>query len=407
MRPRICLFILSLLFAAQSVAQSAMERKVTLHFSGVSVSKLLSELERQAGVSFMYEDRVIDVTAKVSIHVDSRSLHQVLRIIFPDETIAFSCVDNQIIIHRTKVVARQTIPPNTRVRYLPVYDTIRVTVFDTLVTTLADTSVVLVYDTLFTDVPILESIEWVVFPAIDLRREYYGRSPDSLAKLRMESEAALPGFSLFAGAYQTFGGVQLGAGIMYRQMHTRLSYNIQRNVHLEVVDTAYYTRNYYEYFLSGDWMVTSYGDSVYVRGVDSIAQSELVAQTVTRSRSYTQTYTSHGTAVSGFIGLPISVRKSFSINSRSAIVAEATSELSIRLFSQVPSEYGELAPDFGMRSVFWYGSIGAAYEHTLGNGSKILCMSRFSVSAQQLYNSGAGTNVRTISSFGIGYAFGK
>lgn len=405
MRARVCLLFTFLLFAAESAAQSAMERKLSLHLSGATVSQLLAELEKQAGVSFMYEDRVIDVTAKVTVNADKRSLYQILRIAFPEEEIAFSCLDNQVIIHRTKAPPKRSIPPNTKLRYLPVYDTVRVTVFDTLVTTLADTSVVLVYDTLYSAVPALA--QWLVLPMIDLRSEFYGRNPDSLALLRKDNERPMPGFSVLAAAYRTVGGVQIGVGLMYRQTHTKLSYDIVRDTKYVTADTAYYRNDYYEYFLAGRWQVTGYGDSVYSRYTDSILRSEVVPQIITRSKTLTQRYSSHGTAVAGFIGLPISVRKSFSLSQRSTFYAEATSELSIRLFSLVPAERGELAPDFAMRSVFWYGSLGAAYERKLTNGSSLLFSTRFSVSAQQLYNSATGTNIRTISSIGIGYGFGK
>jgi len=246
-----------------------------------------------------------------------------------------------------------------------------------------------------------------VLPSVDLRHEFYGRNPDSLSLLRKTSETERPGFSISASAYKNFGGVQLGAGIMYRQMYTALSYNIVQNTQYETTDTAYYRNEYYDYFLSGDWLVTGYGDSVFVRYTDSLLQSELIPQVITNSRTQTQYYTSKGTAISGFVSLPLSIRKPFPINEKSAIWTEATSELSIRLFSKVPTEKGGLAPEFDMHNVFWYGSLSGGYEYRLANESSILISCRISVSAQSLYTSSQSTNYRTISSFGIGYCFGK
>lgn len=405
MRARVCLLFLLLFFATYTKAQPAMERKATLRLNGATVGQLLAELEKQTGVSFMYEDRVVNVTDRVTVSADKSSLYQILRIAFPDEEIVFTSLDNQVIIHRNKVPPKRTIPPNTKTRYVPVYDTVRVTLFDTLVTTLTDTSVILIYDTLYSALP--APLQWQVLPFVDFRHEYYGSDPDSLAQIRLKNEKALPGFSMLVSAYRTVGSIQFGGGLMYRQMHTKLTYNIVRQVHFQTYDTAYYRNEYYQYYLSGYWNKTNYGDSVYIRYTDSILQSELVPQTISRSKTLVQHYSSHGTAVAGFIGLPISVRKSFILSQHSTLYAEATSELSIRLFAIVLASEGELSPDFKMSSVFWYGTLGATYGYKLANGSSVLLSTRFSVSAQHIYSTDSGNNLRTITSIGVGYGFGK
>jgi hypothetical protein len=97
----ICCFILHL----SSYAQSALlSRKVTLHYTQVTLEKVLKEISTAYQINFSYSRDIIPVNGTVSIQSRDQPLDEALRILFINTDIVFTEIGSQIVLRKTETV---------------------------------------------------------------------------------------------------------------------------------------------------------------------------------------------------------------------------------------------------------------------------------------------------------------
>jgi TonB-linked SusC/RagA family outer membrane protein len=95
----VLLSLVSMANPAKTAAQ-ALERKVSIDIQNGSFRSVLSRIERQAEVKFIYQSELIPARQKVSINITNEKLGDALQKLFIPRNIAFEAEGNQIILTR-------------------------------------------------------------------------------------------------------------------------------------------------------------------------------------------------------------------------------------------------------------------------------------------------------------------
>lgn len=411
---RFLLFTSFVIVYVCGIAQVAMDRHVNLQTTG-SVEHILASVEEQTRVRFMYEDRIINLDSVVTVDIVDEELRDVLKILFPSQDILITPVGNQIIIHKKKnrTPVRKQAPPKNKSKNQKielVYDTINLIIFDTLVTNITDTTMVVVYDTVVRTLEEKNSFSFFVNTSCDIRDEMFRQKADSATNIRIKSESALPGFSLQAIGLWDISKFRLGTGITYRQMFTRYNYDLSQTTNTQQTAILTISDSHYEYFLSGDYIVTSFGDSVFVRYVDSVLVEQDLTQTITQQETEVKTYTRTGISSVGLLGIPVVFSYPVPINRKCTALFGVTSEVDFRLFHNeltVQETTGglNLNSQFSVKDLFWFVSVDAGIEYKIKRHMSLISTFRLMYSKQDYYNNDSGNNSRMIYSVGIGLLF--
>lgn len=88
-------------YASNTHAQSVLDRRITLSLHGVPLQEALSEIEREAKVSFVYSREFIEADKKVFLHANDKKLKGVLTDLLQDFNIRFRAIDELIILRRS------------------------------------------------------------------------------------------------------------------------------------------------------------------------------------------------------------------------------------------------------------------------------------------------------------------
>ena len=72
--------------------------KLTLNLNGVAVKEVLQQIENQTEFSFMYDNNKIDVTRKVDVVVDEKSVDFILTQLFSNKNVSYEIIDRHIIL---------------------------------------------------------------------------------------------------------------------------------------------------------------------------------------------------------------------------------------------------------------------------------------------------------------------
>ncbi|HEY5591946.1 MAG TPA: TonB-dependent receptor [Paludibacter sp.] len=72
--------------------------KLNLNLNGVAVKEVLQQIENQTEFSFMYDNNKIDVTRKVDVVVDEKSVDFILTQLFSNKNISYEIIDRHIIL---------------------------------------------------------------------------------------------------------------------------------------------------------------------------------------------------------------------------------------------------------------------------------------------------------------------
>lgn len=84
--------------ARESSGQDVLNKYITLEVENTELSKVLSLIERQTEVRFLYSPNVVRVDRKVSVRANNKRLESVLADLFEPFSIAFSVSDNRILL---------------------------------------------------------------------------------------------------------------------------------------------------------------------------------------------------------------------------------------------------------------------------------------------------------------------
>jgi len=411
MRLLFCLTVL-LSFCFNTFAQSLLDKKISISFSQKTLADLLVYIEKETDAGFMYEDKLIDVRSSISINEHDRTVYYILRKAIPDESIAFTCMGNQIILHKKK---KQDLPPSKKQtsasqKYIPkyysVYDTVSLVYFDTVVTRVVDTTVVLVYDTL---INIVEkqaekkrNFEYLLMPSFESVGAGAANTFDSLNQQAPGLNSSL---CLQAMAYKT-GRVQFGAGLSFRYMSYQFDYDISKKLTATKLDTIYFEQEYYDYFMNYDTVVTSFGDEVLIRYLDSALEQMAVPQTVIQETTSTEKFSSSGRAEYAFIGLPLSLKFQLHQGTIAKLSAELQSELMYMIYYKGFASRldNPVAPDFTVQKFNWSLKAGVSYEYDLKKRLSFVAKPYVTITNYSLYKAG-NKSMKYGAGLGIGLIF--
>lgn len=76
----------------------AQNTKLSLDIDNTSIKEVLSEIEDNSEFFFLYNDNLVDVEKKISLHVKKRKIKEILNLIFNRDTVIFSVMDKQIVL---------------------------------------------------------------------------------------------------------------------------------------------------------------------------------------------------------------------------------------------------------------------------------------------------------------------
>jgi len=400
------LFCIFAVFAHTS-AQSLLEKKVTVTVNNKSVAELLKQLEEQADCHFMYEDKILDTKRLISVSSNGESMHSVLRQILPDQSIAFSCMRQQVIIHKKKESAQPPLQQENRkqtIVYTPVYDTISLIKFDTVVKNITDTTVVIIYDTVVNYAEKTQpksNIEYVISTSTFFASST--NDSDSLSILRNSNEQVLPIPALEAMIYRNFGTIAVGLGANLLLYQTKLDYNITKTSTIRTVDTVYYNAEYYDYFLSTRKDSTAFGDEVHTRYTDSILVTEKIPQTIERTSSVTKKYSFCGKWNALYAGVPITVRKQLFGKNKWSMHANIGAEFLFEILYRGPKGGEGIAPDFALKKTAINGMVVLSAHYAVSEKIGIDIHGKGKIGTHSIYANSSGIPV--FAGFGIGMIF--
>jgi TonB-dependent starch-binding outer membrane protein SusC len=87
-----------LIAACLQVSAAGYSQKITLSQKNISLSKVFTEIRRQSGYLFLYNDKQVDNGKKVSIRVKDASIEDVLEKAFKDQSLTYTMVERTIVV---------------------------------------------------------------------------------------------------------------------------------------------------------------------------------------------------------------------------------------------------------------------------------------------------------------------
>lgn len=91
-----------ILFFQLAIVQNSysQDKKITIHQSNVSITKVLSEIEKQTGYLFFYNKQNVDVDRLVNVNADDKSVSALLSELFSGTGVFYSVEKNHIVLTR-------------------------------------------------------------------------------------------------------------------------------------------------------------------------------------------------------------------------------------------------------------------------------------------------------------------
>lgn len=103
-------FIVTCSNTVQANAQNVLDRKINLSMEQVEVKKVLREIHRQTGVSFIYSSDIINLNKKVSCRLVNRKLGELFTTVLAPVGILYSVIDEkQILLFNAPSIQKKTI----------------------------------------------------------------------------------------------------------------------------------------------------------------------------------------------------------------------------------------------------------------------------------------------------------
>jgi iron complex outermembrane receptor protein len=105
MMPFAIMLFLSALISSHAQAETVLDKDVSVAFNKTKLSSVLSQLENQADVHFIYSSDVIDIDRRVSINTANEKLGEVLKKILAPEDVTFRTHGNKILLSDKKSIS--------------------------------------------------------------------------------------------------------------------------------------------------------------------------------------------------------------------------------------------------------------------------------------------------------------
>ena len=90
----------TLAFAHESFSQDVLNQQVTLNAQSVEVKKILSEIEKQTTVKFIFSNTTIKAANKITLSVHSEKLATVLSKLLPPLSISYEVVGSRVLLKK-------------------------------------------------------------------------------------------------------------------------------------------------------------------------------------------------------------------------------------------------------------------------------------------------------------------
>ncbi len=91
-------FLLVSIIQAQAISGYAQKTQLSLDFSGVSIERILNEIESRSEYYFLYNKNLVDVKRNVDIHVKNRQLDLILDQLFGNTEVKYRIFNRQIVL---------------------------------------------------------------------------------------------------------------------------------------------------------------------------------------------------------------------------------------------------------------------------------------------------------------------
>jgi TonB-dependent starch-binding outer membrane protein SusC len=101
----VVLMLTGISFAAISKEENPLERDVTVNFENIKLAKALDEIERSAGVKFIYSKNFISLKEEVTINAQHEKLSSVLNRLLTPFQIQYGVVKDRIVLNKRKETA--------------------------------------------------------------------------------------------------------------------------------------------------------------------------------------------------------------------------------------------------------------------------------------------------------------
>ncbi|MDP3435535.1 MAG: carboxypeptidase-like regulatory domain-containing protein, partial [Bacteroidota bacterium] len=101
MRVKLLASIFLIFFSVKIFSQ---DKTISLNFRDTPIERIITEIERQSGFRFFYEQSSINLTPKTSIQVKNASIHEVLGQLFSNSSYSYQMIDRHIILSQDKVI---------------------------------------------------------------------------------------------------------------------------------------------------------------------------------------------------------------------------------------------------------------------------------------------------------------
>ncbi len=97
----ILLVTLTQTFAVNSYSQ---QTKLTLNLQGVTIEKVLDEVENSTEFYFLYNKKMVDVNRTVDVKVEGKTVNKVLEQLFRDSDVTYTIIDRQILLTNKSLI---------------------------------------------------------------------------------------------------------------------------------------------------------------------------------------------------------------------------------------------------------------------------------------------------------------
>jgi TonB-linked SusC/RagA family outer membrane protein len=98
----LCVFLCGLSYARTSFGQEILTRPVSLEMENTKLRKVLSAIEDQTKVRFVYSSSAIDINQKVNIRATEKNLDLILKEIFRPMSVSYVVSDDRILLKKEK-----------------------------------------------------------------------------------------------------------------------------------------------------------------------------------------------------------------------------------------------------------------------------------------------------------------
>ncbi|SMO57614.1 TonB-linked outer membrane protein, SusC/RagA family [Saccharicrinis carchari] len=101
----LCLWLPGTILSNNSILDSQVVR-ITLDLENLSLGEVLSTIEKKSGYYFTYNRNQVNVDSKISVHAESKTIPELLNIIFNDKGINYEVKDENVVLYRVDQAKR-------------------------------------------------------------------------------------------------------------------------------------------------------------------------------------------------------------------------------------------------------------------------------------------------------------